>query len=48
MVNSLNDPKFIGGFFRWNYVEQMLPWNTSQYWQLLDQTITPLKVPVLP
>jgi hypothetical protein len=42
MVNSLADPKFIGGCFWWYYSEQMVP-HTSQYWQLLNQTISPLK-----
>ena len=45
MVGTLNDPKFIGGFFWWNYVEQMLPYSTSQYFQLLRNTILPLKAP---
>ncbi|HWX66527.1 MAG TPA: hypothetical protein VNZ27_08905 [Rhodanobacter sp.] len=44
MVNTNKDPKFIGGFFWWNYAEQMVP-NTKSYWTLLDQTIAPLKVP---
>jgi hypothetical protein len=45
MVDTMNDPRFIGGFFWWNYVEQMLPYSTSSYWQLLRQTILPLKAP---
>jgi hypothetical protein len=44
MVDSFADPKFIGGVFWWNYVEQMVPY-TTQYWQLLNQTISPLKAP---
>ena len=44
MVDSFADPKFVGGFFWWNYVEQMVPY-TTQYWQLLNQTISPLKAP---
>jgi len=44
MVNSFDNPKFIGGFFWWHYAEQMVPY-TSQYWQLLNQTIMPLKAP---
>ncbi|AMP37039.1 hypothetical protein [Ralstonia solanacearum] len=39
------DPRFIGGYFWWNYVEQMLPYSTSSYWSLLKQTITPLPAP---
>jgi hypothetical protein len=45
MVNSSTDPRFIGGFFWWNYVEQMLPYSTSSYWRLLRQTIINLKAP---
>jgi len=45
MVNTMNDPRFIGGFFWWNYVEQMLPYSTSSYFQLLRQTIITLKSP---
>jgi hypothetical protein len=45
MVNSMSDPKFIGGFFWWNYVEEMLPYSTSQYFQLLRNTIINLKAP---
>lgn len=44
MVNTFKDPRFIGGFFWWNYAEQMVPY-TKSYWTLLDQTIAPLKVP---
>jgi hypothetical protein len=44
MVNSFADPKFIGGVFWWYFAEQMVPY-TSQYWQLLNQTISPLKAP---
>lgn len=44
MVDSFNDPKFIGGFFWWYYAEEMVPYST-QYWQLLDQTIMTLKAP---
>ncbi|WP_266172030.1 hypothetical protein [Dyella subtropica] len=44
MVNTFNDPKFIGGFFWWNYAEQMVPY-TKSYWNVLDQTIAPLKAP---
>ncbi|AKZ27168.1 hypothetical protein [Ralstonia pseudosolanacearum] len=40
-----SDPRFIGGYFWWNYVEQMLPYTTSTYWNLLKQTITPLPAP---
>lgn len=45
MVNSMGDPRFIGGFFWWNYVEEMLPYTKSSYFQLLRQTILPLKAP---
>ncbi|WP_425111732.1 hypothetical protein [Burkholderia anthina] len=45
MVDSMTDPRFIGGFFWWNYVEQMLPYSTSSYFQLLRQTIITLKSP---
>ncbi|MEM5341161.1 hypothetical protein [Paraburkholderia azotifigens] len=45
MVNSMTDPRFIGGFFWWNYAEQMLPYTKSSYWQLLRQTIINLKAP---
>lgn len=45
MVNTLKDPKFIGGFFWWYYAEEMVPYTKSTYWTLLDQTIAPLKVP---
>lgn len=45
MVDTFADPRFIGGFFWWNYVEEMLPYSTSTYWQLLRQTILPLKAP---
>jgi hypothetical protein len=45
MVDSSTDPRFIGGFFWWNYVEQMLPYSTSSYFQLLRQTIITLKAP---
>ena len=44
MVNSFKDPKFIGGFFWWNYAEEMVPY-TKSYWTTLDQTIAPLKAP---
>ncbi|MFC4763593.1 hypothetical protein [Dyella koreensis] len=44
MVNTFNDPRFIGGFFWWNYAEQMVPY-TKTYWSTLNQTIAPLKVP---
>ena len=44
MVNSFADPKFIGGFFWWYYAEQMVPY-TTEYWKLLNQTISPLKAP---
>lgn len=39
------DPRFIGGYFWWNYVEQMLPYSTSSYWSLLNNTIKPLTAP---
>ena len=39
------DPRFIGGYFWWNYAEQMVPYSTSSYWNLLKQTISPLKAP---
>ena len=39
------DPRFIGGYFWWNYVEQMLPYSTSSYWSLLNNTIKPLAAP---
>ena len=39
MVHTSTDPKFVGGFFWWNYAEEMVPYQTSQYWQLLAQTI---------
>jgi hypothetical protein len=42
MVNSFADPKFVGGFFWWYYAEQMVPY-TTEYWQLLNQTISSLK-----
>ncbi|SEI71532.1 hypothetical protein SAMN05192539_1003378 [Paraburkholderia diazotrophica] len=45
MVNTMTDPRFIGGFFWWNYAEQMLPYSTSSYWQLLRQTMINLKAP---
>lgn len=45
MVNSSTDPRFIGGYFWWNYVEQMLPYSSSSYWQLLRQTEVNLKAP---
>ena len=44
MVNSSTDPRFVGGFFWWNYAEQMVPYTTT-YWTLLRNTIQPLKVP---
>lgn len=44
MVNTFNDPKFVGGFFWWYYAEEMVPY-TKSYWSTLDQTIAPLKVP---
>ncbi|RAO76082.1 hypothetical protein [Dyella jiangningensis] len=44
MVNSFKDPKFIGGFFWWNYAEQMVPY-TKSYFTTLKNTIAPLKVP---
>lgn len=44
MVNTFNDPRFIGGFFWWYYAEQMVPYTTT-YWNALYQTIAPLKVP---
>ena len=40
-----SDPRFIGGYFWWNYVEQMLPYSTSSYWSLLNNTIKPLAAP---
>ena len=45
MVNTTIDPKFIGGVFWWNYAEQMVPY-TTKYWQLLYQTLVPLKAPM--
>lgn len=45
MVNSMNDPRFIGGVFWWNYAEQMVPYSTSKYWQLLRNTLINLKAP---
>ncbi|GLU30977.1 hypothetical protein Busp01_08190 [Trinickia caryophylli] len=45
MVNSTTDPRFIGGFFWWYYAEEMIPYSTSHYWQLLRQTIINLKAP---
>lgn len=44
MVNSFKDPKFVGGFFWWYYAEEMVPY-TKTYWNQLNQTIAPLKVP---
>ena len=44
MVNTFKDPRFVGGFFWWNYAEQMVPY-TNTYWNTLYQTIAPLKVP---
>ena len=45
MVDSMGDPKFIGGFFWWYYAEEMVPYTTSNYFKLLRQTIIPLKSP---
>ncbi|MGT2510404.1 hypothetical protein [Cupriavidus basilensis] len=45
MADQLNDPRFIGGYFWWNYAEQMVPYQTSSYWQLLRKTIAPLRAP---
>ncbi|WP_245983241.1 hypothetical protein [Trinickia fusca] len=45
MVNTMNDPRFIGGFFWWYYAEEMVPYTTSSYFKLLRQTILPLKAP---
>jgi len=39
------DPRFIGGYFWWNYAEQMLPYSTSSYWSLLSNTVKPLAAP---
>jgi len=39
------DSRFIGGYFWWNYAEQMLPYSTSSYWSLLNNTIKPLAAP---
>ncbi len=39
------DRRFIGGYFWWNYAEQMLPYSTSSYWSLLNNTIKPLAAP---
>lgn len=44
MVDTLSDPKFVGGDFWWYYAEEMVPY-TSKYWQLLDQTLQPLPAP---
>lgn len=44
MVNTFADPKFVGGFFWWNYAEQMVP-ATTQYWVLLNSTLGGLKAP---
>ncbi|GGY14005.1 hypothetical protein GCM10008098_00800 [Rhodanobacter panaciterrae] len=44
MVNTIKNPRFVGGFFWWNYAEQMVPY-TKAYWTTLNQTIAPLKVP---
>jgi hypothetical protein len=38
-------PRFVGGVFWWNYVEQMLPYTSSSYWKLLYDTLTPLPAP---
>ena len=40
-----SDPRYIGGVFWWNYAEQMLPYSTSSYWSLLNNTIKPLAAP---
>ncbi len=47
MVNTITDPKFIGGFFWWYYAEQMVPY-TTQYWQLLNEVLLSLVEPKLP
>jgi hypothetical protein len=44
MVNTIKNPKFIGGVFWWNYAEQMVPY-TKSYWTTLRDTIAPLKAP---
>jgi hypothetical protein len=44
MVNTMKDPKFIGGVFWWNYAEQMVPYTTT-YFNTLKNTIAPLKAP---
>jgi hypothetical protein len=45
MGTKIADPRFIGGYFWWNYAEQMVPYSTSSYWNLLNQTIKPLAAP---
>lgn len=40
-----SDPRYIGGVFWWNYAEQMVPYTTSSYWSLLNNTIKPLAAP---
>lgn len=39
------DPRFVGGYFWWYYAEEMVPYTTSSYWNLLKQTISPLPAP---
>lgn len=45
MADSIDDPRFAGGFFWWYYAEEMIPYDSSHYWQLLDQTIGGLRPP---
>lgn len=45
MADNLSNPRFIGGYFWWNYVQQMVPHQSSAYWRLLRQTIAPLRAP---
>ncbi len=42
LVKSIKHPRFVGGVFWWNYVEQMLPWRQSTLWQELKTSWEPL------
>ncbi len=45
MIDTIQNPRYVGGVFWWYYAEQMVPWNGNRYWQLLDNTLSTLPPP---
>lgn len=44
LINTIQNPRYVGGVFWWYYAEEMVPW-TSTYWKLLDNTWLTLPAP---